>query len=61
MGCALWDYTVIAVIANSGCWILMLPDEETHGSDRYRTTLGGLDILTVKGPTNSGWSGYLDG
>ena len=48
MGCTLWDYIVVAAIANSGCWILILPDEETHGSDRYRMTSGGLDILTIK-------------
>ena len=39
----------------------MTPDDDTHGSDRYWRTSGGQDILAIKEPTNSGWSGCLDG
>ena len=48
MGCILRDYIAVAAIANSGCCALMTPNDETHGSDRYRMTSGGLDILTIK-------------
>ena len=61
MGCTMRGHKAVEVIAYSGCWAFGTPDDETHGSDRYRRTSGGLDILTIKEPTNSGWSGCLDG
>ena len=42
-------------------WAFETPNDDTHGSDRYRRTSGGQDILAIKEPTNSGWSGCLDG
>ena len=39
---------VVAAMANSGCCLLIMPDEEIRRSDRHRMTSSGLDILTIK-------------
>ena len=49
MGCALWDYTAIAVNGKGGCWLLKLPDDETPGSRGCLLTLVDLDTLITNG------------
>ena len=45
---AWWDYMAVTERAKCGCCLLIMPDDDTHGSDRYRRTSGGLDILAIK-------------
>lgn len=49
MECEMWDCTVVAVMAICGCWILMMPNDETLGSNRCLFTLVSLAILITKG------------